>query len=1308
MYSFLISIVVLVLGYIFYGKLIDRIFGPDPSRITPAVSKADGVDYVPMPTWKVFMVQFLNIAGTGPIFGAIMGAEFGPSCYIWVVLGSIFAGAVHDYLSGMVSLRNDGCALPEIIGRYLGKGTRAVVLVFVVFLMMMVGTVFVYSPAQILGGMTGGGSVVIMIWAIGIFLYYVLATLVPIDKIVGRIYPIFAFALLFMAVALMVCLFVKWPQLPEFWDGLSNRHPTQSLFPCLFITVACGAISGFHATQSPLMARCLKNERLGRPVFYGAMITEGLVALIWAAVSSYFFYGGGAEALGAAANSSAPQIVNIVSRNWLGLVGGILAILGVVAAPITSGDTAFRSARLIIADAFRIDQKPKLKRLLVALPLFVGAGLLLWFNVANADGFNVIWRYFGLANQSLACFTLWALTVFLLKERKGLRYLVALIPAIFMTSVCVTYLLTVSMGFLHLKGYELIVAAAVALLSLLIFFVYLSVYRKRVARGSAVLSLVAAAMLIPSVTGLQNSSAQDASTDKDNCLEITSFRYAGPYILNTPYLMDSVSVDGKAFDPKSLLSTPLSHEGLRDAALVSKAPQSGENALHLIGFTLENRLFAKASLKVEGLKDWKLYQDGREISANELKFEPGTHEMVIRYLGKGDCADSLKLSLESGEISKLKLREDGKRIFSLDLNTIGVGSGGASISAGGRYIALGRSTVLPDGKGSSSWEITDSKDGRCLARLESAPRWMPSGDRCWFTRKEADGRCLCTLDPDSGEESVLARNIPEGWFSFSPDGKYLIYSLEKKGPKEGEVHQILSPEDRQPGWRDRSYLARYDLASGLLQPLTFGWHNAWLCDISSDGRKLLFMSSRERLTQRPTTLHSFYIMDMETLETECVVEGDGFLNSGSFSPDGSSLLFTGTPEAFGGIGSRVKEGQIPNGFDIQLFRMELSDRSVKPLTANFNPSVSDAQWNVADGMIYALTEDKDCRRIYRIDPSDGKSEALNVPEDYVKAFDLSESSPLLVCTAQSLGNGDRAYCVDLRKGRIRLLRDYSAERLERVVLDEGHAFEFTSSRGDLINCFYVLPPDFDPQRSYPMLVHYYGGCSPTSRYCIGSYSPQYYAAQGYIFLVVNPSGAAGFGQEFAARHVNTAGDVVSDDIIEATERFCDAHPYVNRAKIGCFSASYGGFMTQLLLSKTDIYAAGISHAGISDHSSYWGEGYWGYSYSEVSMAGSYPWTRKDLFVDRSPLYNADKIHTPLLFLHGSADTNVPIGESIQMFTALKILGEDTAFVVVDGEDHGIREFGKRRQWLRTISAWFAKYLQDDSSWWDELYPPKQL
>ena len=452
MFSFLISVAALVVGYLLYGRFVDRMFGPDPKRETPAVTKADGVDYIAMPTWKVFMIQFLNIAGTGPIFGAIMGAKFGPSAYLWIVFGCIFAGAVHDYLSGMLSLRNGGAGYPDLVGKYLGQGTKKVMLVFSILLLMMVGAVFVYSPAVILGGMTGDGSgSSLMLWIVIIFAYYLVATLLPIDKIIGRIYPVFAFALLFMAVALMVCLLVKWPSIPEFWQGLGNRGPQvglngQTIFPCLFITIACGAVSGFHATQSPLMARCLKNEKLGRPVFYGSMITEGLVALVWAAVASYFFFDGGAAEVGSDLSAAAPTVVTKVSQSWLGLLGGILAILGVVAAPITSGDTAFRSARLIIADFLHLDQKPMLKRLYIAVPLFVASALLLWFNVSDADGFNTIWRYFGWANQTLSVFMFWTATVYLVRTKGGLWYLITLIPGLFMTSVCTTFILVDKIG----------------------------------------------------------------------------------------------------------------------------------------------------------------------------------------------------------------------------------------------------------------------------------------------------------------------------------------------------------------------------------------------------------------------------------------------------------------------------------------------------------------------------------------------------------------------------------------------------------------------------------------------------------------------------------------------------------------------------------------------------------------------------------------------------------------------------------------------------------------------------------------------
>ncbi len=422
------------------------------------------------------MIQFLNIAGTGPIFGAIMGAKFGPSSYLWIVLGCIFAGAVHDYFVGMLSVRHGGVGIPELVGNYLGRNARKVMLVFSVFLLMMVGTVFVFSPALILGKLCSDSSNWVFIWCLIIFFYYFLATMLPIDKIIGRIYPLFAIAMLFMALALMVVLFIKWPTIPEVFDGLHNMHATQPIFPCLFITIACGAISGFHATQSPLMARCMAKEKQGRPLFYGAMITEGVVALVWASVYSYFFYGGGAAEINASLSLQAPEVVTTVSNGWLGILGGALAILGVVAAPITSGDTALRSARLIIAEFIHLEQRTIRKRLYICIPLFALTLCLLWFNIAKPDGFNVIWNYFGWANQTLAAFALWTITVFLVKNKKP--YIVTLIPALFMTSVCIAFLLVSKdvFGLSTIVGY--IVAVVVFIVSAILFFLWYAKYQK--------------------------------------------------------------------------------------------------------------------------------------------------------------------------------------------------------------------------------------------------------------------------------------------------------------------------------------------------------------------------------------------------------------------------------------------------------------------------------------------------------------------------------------------------------------------------------------------------------------------------------------------------------------------------------------------------------------------------------------------------------------------------------------------------------------------------------------------------------------
>ncbi len=479
MITFIICLCALVIGYLFYGRYVERVFGPD-DRPTPATLKADGIDYVAMPYWKIFMIQFLNIAGTGPIFGAIMGAKFGPVAYLWIIFGCVFAGAVHDYLSGMLSLRNDGRDLPSLVRKYLGRATSGVLLVFTVLLLVMVGIVFVYSPAEILGSMAGSK----VMWMVIIFAYYIVATMLPIDKIIGKVYPLFSFSLLFMAVALVVMLFIKMPALPELWDGLGNMgkltNPgtfSSDIFPALFITIACGAISGFHATQSPLMARCMASERKGRPIFYGAMITEGVVALVWATVSMWFFYDapqpGYAQIPEAAATgyaTSAPMVVQLVCNNWLGVAGGILAMLGVVAAPITSGDTALRSARLIIAQALKFNQKPIANRLYICVPLFVVSFLALEWQINNPDGFNTIWQYFGWANQTLSIFTLWTITVYLTLHHKP--YVITLVPAVFMSAVCTSFLVVSkkALGLPTTVGYA--VAAGVAVFALVCFFVW--------------------------------------------------------------------------------------------------------------------------------------------------------------------------------------------------------------------------------------------------------------------------------------------------------------------------------------------------------------------------------------------------------------------------------------------------------------------------------------------------------------------------------------------------------------------------------------------------------------------------------------------------------------------------------------------------------------------------------------------------------------------------------------------------------------------------------------------------------------------
>ena len=445
MISFLIAVVLLVLGYVFYSKVVERILKIDTARATPAVAHPDGVDYVPMKAWRIYLIQFLNIAGVGPICGAIMGAQFGTASFLWIVFGCIFAGAVHDFISGFISIRMNGASLPEIHGRYLGNGMKQVMRGFTVILMILVGAVFVNTPAVLLhDNFTPGWSV--YIWVAIIFAYYLVATLLPIDKLIGRLYPVFGFLLLGMAVAIVVAFVVYRPEIPEVWHGLQNTHPDAAhnpIFPMMFISIACGAISGFHATQSPLMARCMTNERQARPIFYGAMITEGVVALIWAAAATVFYHDPVLAQKTISENGhplGGNAMVGVIANEWFPPVIATICILGVISAAITSGDTALRSARLIVADFMHVDQKPIHKRLLVALPVFLTAMALLVFSLADSTGFDYIWRYFSWANQVLATVTLWAVTVYLVQTSRRGVHLITLIPALFMTMVTASFI----------------------------------------------------------------------------------------------------------------------------------------------------------------------------------------------------------------------------------------------------------------------------------------------------------------------------------------------------------------------------------------------------------------------------------------------------------------------------------------------------------------------------------------------------------------------------------------------------------------------------------------------------------------------------------------------------------------------------------------------------------------------------------------------------------------------------------------------------------------------------------------------------
>lgn len=861
------------------------------------------------------------------------------------------------------------------------------------------------------------------------------------------------------------------------------------------------------------------------------------------------------------------------------------------------------------------------------------------------------------------------------------------------------------------------------------------------------MALMSAPLLAQQDTLSSNSATKVADT-----LAVSRYSYVGPLVVQAPVMFDTLDVKGKKYDAKSLLDVPTTIDAVRQGTAwqgeaLPGSPDGTQYALHQLGFTLTNQSYAKVKLIADKAPaQYQLYLDGAKSSVGELSLEPGTHQLVVKYLSDtvGARQDSLQLryTCQTSAVRSGVMGQEPE-LYTIDKMRRSYHNYGLSISPKGDYL------ILSNYDNSYSYYLEHCTTGR-RTRLHEYVRWMPKSNRYYFTRQGLQGRELVTVDPATGQEQVIGTHLPEGHFTLSPTEDKLFFTNREEGPKElnGGVREVLNPEDRQPGWRDRSSIWVFDLATGVKRPLTFGYSNFWLSDISEDGRYLLIGKSEltfkplgeGKPVDRPVRPHeftSYYRLDLQTLATDTLVVRDGFVASPQLSPDGTQLLVKGSPEAFDRIGCTLAPEVIPSIFDNQAYIVDVATREVRPMTRDFDPSVSHMYWSSVDNMIYLTAENRDSVSLYRMDPKTGDIRMLALPEENIFRFSMASQSPMMAFSGQSAMNSDRLYTVDLSKlkadrrsrdlqSQLRCVEDLSAVTLRDTEVAECRRWTFRNSIGDEVLCRYYIPVgltedgdgrlvakhdglDVPADGSVPMITYYYGGCSPTTRSFESSYPWQCWAALGYAVLVVQPSGAAGFGQEWASRHVNTAGVDPARDITEAVREFSRTHVYINKEKVGCCGASYGGFMTQYLQTLPDCpFACAISHAGISDHTTYWGYGYWGYSYSEVSMANSYPWSETELYVKNSPIYNVDKIHTPILFLHGTKDVNVPINNSIQMFTALKLLGRETALVCVEGEDHGVVDRDKRQAWLKTQLAWFQKYLKDDATWWDALYPKKTL
>ena len=818
---------------------------------------------------------------------------------------------------------------------------------------------------------------------------------------------------------------------------------------------------------------------------------------------------------------------------------------------------------------------------------------------------------------------------------------------------------------------------------------------------------------------------------------IGGFKGSAPVTLHQPQKPDSVQKENPFSADKLLKSRRFATQWPETAGWTTMVPDTAgnlvpvdsKNAPQLRTFAshLRAERFAKGKLKLTSSPRADVILNGDvKISKTTADSVPGEQSADIELLPQQDYSLIVNVLTMPDDPGKPEFRLEF--VPDKDFESVRVSSGAElerrvsplstmqgervssmALSPDGKYLLTRYREVVSAEQSRQRVVMTETATGRTVSEnIDFSADWMPKSNNLFFTKEGVKDYDLYVMEVPAMRTTRIATAIPDQDVTFSPDEKYLFYYDKVDGAKsEGVMRRYSNPDDRIPGDRDRFYICRYDIQNGVAIPLTYGGGTTSICDISRDGSKLLYMSQRQTPDKYPFYRVSLVQMDMSTFATDTIInDADGFVSNAIYSPDASRLFVVGGPDAFDRIGANHDPEPIANNFDNQGFIMTLADRSVKPVTKDFDPSLEGTPvWNAIDNKIYFIGERGFFRDLYQLNPSDGKIVMLGKENlQTVRGFSIGDREARYAAYWGGSFTDDGVACLlNLNNGKSTLVDDPLKEWLGDTQFGKMEPWKFTATDGTVVDGYMCLPPDFDANKKYPLIVYYYGGTSPSNASFYHLYSPQVFASRDYVVYVLNPSGTTGYGQEYSARHVNAWGKRTADEIIQGVKEFCKAHPFVNKDRIGCLGASYGGFMTQYLLTKTDIFHAAISHAGISNVTSYWGEGFWGYSYNSVAAAKSYPWTDPELFTKQGSLFNADKIHTPLLLLHGTVDTNVPIGESIQLFNALKILGRDVEFITVQDENHVISNFNNKLSWHNTIMAWFAKWLQDDPSWWNALY-----